>query len=277
VFPISNLIGTFGCAFILLILDIFIRLQPLILSVALALTRYSLIIVSKHYYIKRAANIILYGSYILSAFIVIFIQLPPSEYGQASFYVCIGRFEVFFNPLHPDAVSPGRRREIDVCQRWNQPFDEESEQGRWQPAIQTVFFIGCRISALVIIAISSGIPQIFLYFRLYRNIHLHNKRIFSMNLLKPEVERQRHKQGKMNIHTTCLAWIIEGISNAFNVFYAKYLYGMSPFVHLLSSVLQLSFNFVFMPFLFVIVADVEIRSALYHGRIKEAAELFLNI
>lgn len=276
VFPVSNYIGTVGCGIILLFLDLFLRLQPMTLSVGIAFTRYLLVINPsglRHQNVQTVTSLILYGSYIITGLMVLLIQLPPSEIGQASFYVCLGRFEVFFDPLHPDSVSPGRRVVTDVCQKWYISSDNQSEIFKMPKLFRVGFAATCEISVCLIYGVLTGLPQMFLYYKLYRHIHLHNVKVSSMNLLKPEVEKLRRQQGLINIHVTCVAWILEAACNILNIVYIKYLYGMTLFVHLLSSVFQLSFNYVLMPFLFYIVADVELRSAIYHGRIKEALSL----
>jgi len=35
------------------------------------------------------------------------LQYPISDYIHGSFNYCKGRFEVFFNPTHPDPITPG--------------------------------------------------------------------------------------------------------------------------------------------------------------------------
>jgi hypothetical protein len=250
-------------------------MMPCVIPIAVALIRFILVespIGIDRESVTKMHNIIVYGSYIIPAGMVFFLQFPLNDFNQASYYVCMGRFEVYFNPLHPDPISPGLRTGTDIC--------DENYARAWEAGVPTgeflirmFVFVFCWISKMLLYMIMTGIPEALLYARLYQTIRKHNVRLESLKILKPESLRQRAQQNSVNMSATAFAWVMETISNAFTIFFVKAVYGKGLFLHSLMSIFHLFNNFVIVPFLFVVVADPEIQKHVLKGRFKQAFQL----
>jgi hypothetical protein len=46
-------------------------------------------------------------SCIAFSLVVPFVSYPVADFIHGPYYHCIGRFEVYFNPTHPDPLTPG--------------------------------------------------------------------------------------------------------------------------------------------------------------------------
>ena len=91
-------------------LDVYIRVYSLYFPLSIALLRYIFVVHhgwAKSVGIKRVA----YGSIALSLFIPMFmtimVQYPVGDFIHGPFNHCLGRFEVYFDPKHPDPFTPG--------------------------------------------------------------------------------------------------------------------------------------------------------------------------
>ena len=78
------------------------------------------------------------------------LQFPISDIQHGPYNYCIGRFEVYFNPTHPDPVTPGRRERTSYCQNL-------SGFGGF------LMSSGCKVSVAIILASTLCIPEILLY------------------------------------------------------------------------------------------------------------------
>jgi hypothetical protein len=109
-FPMSDYIGLIGCTFLMHFLDVYIRVYSLYFPLSIALLRYIFVVHhgwAKSVGIKRVA----YGSIVISLLIPLFmtvmVQYPIGDFIHGPFNHCIGRFEVYFDPKHPDPFTPG--------------------------------------------------------------------------------------------------------------------------------------------------------------------------
>ncbi len=62
----------------------------------------------------------------------------------------MGRFEVYFNPTHPDPITPGRRDRASYCQTLSGFFG-------------LFMMLGCKTSVVLVFASTLCIPEITLY------------------------------------------------------------------------------------------------------------------
>ena len=103
-FPMKDYIGVVGCGVFLLFLDIFIRFHSLFLPLFIATLRY-LFIVQNGWMKARGISIVVSRVVALQILVpvclTLILQFPAFDVPQGPFNHCIGRFEVYFNPLHP--------------------------------------------------------------------------------------------------------------------------------------------------------------------------------
>ena len=57
--------------------------------------------------VQKVINGILVLAVLIPTMMTVSLQFPIFDYPQGPFNFCIGRFEVFFNPKHPDPITPG--------------------------------------------------------------------------------------------------------------------------------------------------------------------------
>ena len=109
-FPMVNYIGIFGCGVFMLFLDYFIRLHSLFLPLAIAIMRYIFVVQSqwlKAKGVNRVVDVLLVLCILIPVAITFSLQFPIFDFPQGPFNHCIGRFEVYFDPKHPDPFTPG--------------------------------------------------------------------------------------------------------------------------------------------------------------------------
>ena len=110
IFPMSDYIGTWGCLFSIHLLDVFVRFYGFCFPVSIALVRYLFVVQHswvKYVGMKRVMNCVIALTIIISIAMTLSVQFPISDFVHGGFNRCIGRFEVFFDPMHPDAITPG--------------------------------------------------------------------------------------------------------------------------------------------------------------------------
>ena len=109
-FPMSDYIGTWGCVLTIHLLDVFLRFYGFCFPVAIPLVRYLFVV--QHSWVKckgmkTIVNRIIGLSVLVPVAMTISVQFPVSDYVHGPFNRCIGRFETFFDPFHPDPITPG--------------------------------------------------------------------------------------------------------------------------------------------------------------------------
>ena len=63
----------------------------------------------KQFGMSRVVKIVVIISILLPAAVTISVQYPVSDFIHGPFNLCIGRFEVYFNPYHPDTITEGNK------------------------------------------------------------------------------------------------------------------------------------------------------------------------
>ena len=117
-FPMVDYIGEYGCIFFGLLLQNFISSYCLIFPLSVVIIRYILVVHSirfNKFGINKLVNIILILSLIIPVIMTLSLQYPVSDYVHGPYNYCKGRFEVYFNPTHPDPITLGRREGEKNC------------------------------------------------------------------------------------------------------------------------------------------------------------------
>jgi hypothetical protein len=109
-FPMVDYVGISGCVFLSHFLQVFFSIYCLIFPLTIAVVRYLFVVQSgwtKRYGMSELINTIVFLSLAVPLFMTISLQYPVSDYIHGPFNYCKGRFEVFFNPMHSDPITPG--------------------------------------------------------------------------------------------------------------------------------------------------------------------------
>ncbi len=110
VFPVSDYIGTWGCLMGPHLLDVFVRFYGFCFPISIALVRYLFVVQNSFVKIvgmKSVVNFLITLTIIVPIIMTLSVQFPISDFVHGAFNRCIGRFETFFNPMHPDPITPG--------------------------------------------------------------------------------------------------------------------------------------------------------------------------
>jgi len=264
----------------MLFLDIFIRFFALVIPFSTALLRFIYVVLSSHANsrsIKRWAHIIIYMTPVLSLLVALTVQLPPSDFAQGPYSFCLGRFEVYFNPQHPDPVTPGRRQGLEWCEIHYKLFVESSDSTLTEFALRFLHYFLCRFALFIYYVLILSFPEPILYAITFWRIHGSIKAAASSGILNTDVIKSRKKKNTINIYITFWAWLIQYFVNILNYLVAKLIFGKSPFLHSLFSLLQLTFNFTIMPFLYILVADENFKAFLLQKDFREAFILLFTM
>lgn len=279
IFPIRDYIGKFGCGFLMLFLDIFIRFFALAIPFCIALLRFTLVILSSRFMtrtINMWATIFIYMTLALSIFVTLTVQLPPSDFAQGPYNYCLGRFEVYFNPQHPDPITPGRRQGLEWCEIHFQLVNESHDS--WSMySLRLIHYILCRLSLVVYFIFVLSFPEAILYALTFWNILGNTRAVADSGILKSDILKRRKQKNTLNIYLTFWAWLIQYIINMFNFLVTRFIFGKSPFLHSLFSLFQLTFNFTIMPFLYILVADETIKTHLLKKEFASAFKRLLTL
>ena len=103
-FPMKDYVGEFSCGFFMIFIDIFVRFHALFLPALVALLRYLFIVQSnwmKSANVASVVNVIIATHVLAPAAMTLIMQFPTFDFMQGPYNHCIGRFEVYFNPMHP--------------------------------------------------------------------------------------------------------------------------------------------------------------------------------
>ena len=178
-FPMSNYIGSFGCLVNSHFLDVFVRFYNFCFPASIAFLRY--LFVLEYYWVKsvglrRVVNCVIVMTVIVPFVMAATVQFPISETLHGPYSRCMGRFETYFNPMHPDPITPGRRKGEEYCeatQRWASEFDIN----RYEYLFRNLFLFGCKLTTHLIWIVMFGIPEIILYAATFRHIIIHNNQV----------------------------------------------------------------------------------------------------
>ena len=106
----SNYIGTLGCLALSQFIDVFIRIYSTCFPLTITILRY-IIVVHCQWAKIRGMNKLVNGVILFSilgpVFMTLTLQYPMGDFIHGPFHLCNGRFEVYFNPTHPDPITPG--------------------------------------------------------------------------------------------------------------------------------------------------------------------------
>ena len=79
-----------------------------------------------------------------------YVQFPISDEHHGPYNYCIGRFETYFNPTHPDPLTPGRRTRTSFCQNLSGISGFLME-------------LSCKTSVIIFLSSTLCIPESLLY------------------------------------------------------------------------------------------------------------------
>ena len=266
IFPMVDYIGVVGCIFFSHLLQIFTALYGLIFPLAIAIMRYLFVVHSswtKNFGIHKLVNIIIYLPFLISVLMTLSLQFPVFDFIHGPLNFCKGRFEVFFNPMHPDSITLGRREGERHCieaQQW--AFTDDLDTNMYYKIFKVSAFVSCKISRNLYYILTMCLPELLLYSITFMHIHKHNQRVATEGILMPDVMKGRKKQNLFNIYMTCLAWIAQFVANMITVIMVKYMFGKDQFQHHLIGFLALSFHFNLLPFIYIILGNDNFKKGL---------------
>ena len=107
-YPMSDYIGKVGCLSTVHFLDAFVRFYNFCFPASIALVRYLFVV--QHLWVRQTGmpkivNYTIAFSVIIPIIMTLSVQFPYSENLHFAFNRCIGRFETYFNPLHPGIIT----------------------------------------------------------------------------------------------------------------------------------------------------------------------------
>ena len=110
-FPMVDYVGNAGCIFFSHILQIFTTIYCLLFPLTIAVVRFLFVVChgwTRRFGISNVVNGVLLLSVAIPSVMTFSLQYPVSDFVHAPLNFCKGRFEVLFNPTHPDPLSPGK-------------------------------------------------------------------------------------------------------------------------------------------------------------------------
>ena len=176
------------------------------------------------------------------------------------FSFCQGRFEVFFNPTHPDPITPGRReggRHCIEAQQW--AFNNSFYNNNFEKIFKVSVFMLCKLSRNLFYILTLSLLEMLLYPITFFHIYSQNQHVSTQGILKPEVIKRRKKQNLMNIYMTFLAWLAQFMTNMVLVVLGKYVFGKDQFVYNFFARVTIFFNFNVLPFVYIIMGSADFR------------------
>ena len=107
---IKNIFLTLGCVLLIQLLMPFSGIYCLLFPLFIAFLRYCLVVHSnwtKSIGINRLVTIIIFLSVVVPSFMTFSLQFPVANHIHGPYNNCVGRFEIFFDPTHPDPITSG--------------------------------------------------------------------------------------------------------------------------------------------------------------------------
>ena len=266
VYPMSDIIGIYGCLILPHFLQIYTIFYCLLFPMSIALTRYIFVLQSQwvnKFGIIKLINVIICTLIIAPAFLTLSIQYPIYDYIHGPFNYCRGRFEVFFNPTHPDAITPGRREGERHCiETYKWAFnDNVQDESVYKYFFKVAVYFCCKISRNLFYIFTLSLPEIFLYSFTFIHIAKHDKWAALKGIVKPEAFKRRRTQNFVNIYVTFWAWLMQFITNMFIVVIVKFMFGKDQFVMLIMGFISFFLTFNLLPLIYIIMGNENLKRA----------------
>ena len=276
VYPMKDMIGLFGCLFTIHFLDVFVRFYNFCFPASIAIIRYLFVVESlwvKSKGMKKITNWIIAASFIVPFFMTVSVQFPIGTFVHGPFHFCMGRFETLFNPMHEDAITPGRREGERHC--------IETERWAFQPdainvvsAFRIFVLANCKLTRFAYYIFMMSLPEIVLYSATFTYIRRHIKTIALSGILNPEVIKRRKQQNTVNIKMTCCTWLAQFITNIIYIIVLKLFFGKIRFYQAIFAVITISLNFNILPLFYIVLADNDFKSAVLRREYFNAFKIF---
>ena len=280
-FPMVDYIGVVGCLFFSHFLYIFIVLYCLIFPLTIAILRYLFVVQTsrtKKFGIQKIVNIIASLSILIPILMTLSLQFPFSDYIHGPYSFCLGRFEVFFNPTHPDSITPGRREGERHCveaKRW--AFNNDTQTEAYEKLLKIGVFVSCKISRNLFYILSMSLPEMFLYPITFFHINAHNKNAANEGIIKADAIKRRKRQNTLNIYMTFWAWLAQFVTNMIIVVLVKYMFGKDQFLYQLTGLVTMILNFNVLPFLYIILGNDGFKRSILNKEYCKFVKLLFEI
>ena len=190
---------------------------------------------------------------------------PISDFIHGPYNHCAGRFEVYFNPMHPDPITPGRReggRHCDDTYIWAM----ESNINKYDKIFRFSFLSLCKFTKFLFWLVAFCIPEMILYPLIFKFITTHTNRSASTGLLMPEVIKRRRQQTSLNINVTFISCVAQFLTNIIFLILMKGFFGKSKFYHALFALVTTSFNFNVLPIFYIFMTDDQLKRAIQYRK-----------
>ena len=219
-------------------------------------------------------------SYVLSIIIpmimTISINYPISDFIHGPYHHCAGRFEVYFNPTHPDPFTPGRREGEKHCDP-TYVWAMESEINSFTTIFRFSLFSLCKFTTILYWLVTFCIPEMILYPLTFRYIIQQTNNTAQAGILMPEAVKRRRQQTSLNIYVTLVSCIAQLLANIMFLILMIRFFGMSKFYHSLFAIVMTSFNFNFLPIFYVFMTDDRLKKAIQEKKyFVEILEVFFT-
>ena len=275
-FPMSDYIGTVGCLLNTQLLDVFVRFYHFCFPASVALLRYLFVV--EHLWVKSkglktVVNYVIALTLILPLVMTVSVQFPISEFIHGPYQFCIGRFETYFNPTHPDPFTPGRREGKRHCEDTG-TWAFEPNINDFEQIFRVILLSSCWMTKGIYWIAMLSLPEIVLYYITFEHIKIHTNRTELSGILNPEVMNRRKQKNTLNIIMTFWAWLAQFATNITYVIVLKLFFGKYRFFQALFAAFTVSLNFNIMPLFYIALADEDLKSAILRKEYSTAARLF---
>ena len=112
--------------------------------------------------------------------------------------------------------------------------------------------------------------------RSYKNHKSAKIHAIGSRALKSETMKRRNQQNTMNIYATFWAWLAQFFTNILDLFLLHVFYGQHIFVHAVFAYLHLTLNFNILPLFYIIVADEQLKAAIFAKQYKEVVRILCS-
>ena len=277
IFPMSTYIGTIGCLISVHFLDVFVRFHNFCFPASIALLRYLFVV--KHDWVKKlgmkkVVNCIILITFIIPFLMTVFVQFPIFESIHFPYSRCMGRFETYFNPMHPDPITPGRRKGERYCVP-TENWAFEITQTELERIFRLNVLFGCKVTTNIIWILMMGLPEILLYSLTFWQILSNTEHTALSGILKLDVIKKRRQKNTLNITMTCWTGLAQLLTNIFYLIILYIFFGKMRFYHSLLAVSAISLNFNILPLFYLAMADEDFKSAILKKHYVNAAKLFI--
>jgi len=134
----------------------------------------------------------------------------------------------------------------------------------------------CVTSKWLFHIVAMSIPEVILYpITFHHMLKLTNMPGLS-GALKSETIKRRNQQNSTNIYVTFWAWLAQFLTNVLDLILLHILYGQYIFYHSLFAYLHLTLNFTIMPLFYIIVADEQLKTAIFTKQYKEVIKILFT-